>query len=149
MRATEVYRLLRSSSVGFVVVTTLEQDPFSEAEFFCNELHEFSMPLRGIVANRTLPDYLCDPAAASAALALSEDETISGWLSDELGHRVTNDAARRLGETFLVFHRLARRDAAQLDRLSRLTKRVPVARIPLMTEEVGDLEGLARVARYL
>src|SRR6202035_236958 len=41
-RARSVYRLLRSPQTGVVVVATLEQGPFSAAEFFCPKLREFT-----------------------------------------------------------------------------------------------------------
>ena len=147
-RAREVYRLLRSPAVGFVVVTTLDAGPFGEAEFFAAKLREFSMPLRAIVVNRVLPDALRQSAAAHAATTMQEDPRVAAWLGTELGMRVTPDAARAAGETFLLFHELAQRDARQLARLERLGD-VPVARIPLFTDEVSGLDGLVRVAGLL
>jgi len=47
-----------------------------------------------------------------------------------------------------MFGELARRDARQLSRLERLGE-VAVSRIPLFTDEVGELEGLVRIASLL
>ena len=147
-RARSVYRLLRSPKTGFVVVTTLEQGPFSEAEFFCSKLREFQMPLRAMVVNRVLPDVFRDPGGVAAATTLVEDPTIARWLSDELHLRVSADTARFIGTTFLDRHRLAQRETRQLAKLGRLGE-VPVVRVPLFSEEVSELEGLVRIAKVL
>jgi anion-transporting ArsA/GET3 family ATPase len=147
-RARDVYRLLRSPRVGFVVVTSLEPGAFEEAEFFATKLREYSMPLRAIVVNRMLPTSLRDTGAAAVAAALVDDPTATAWLSEELGFRVTADVARGIGSTFLTFNALALRDVRQLRGLHRMGD-VPVSAIPLFTEEVSQLEGLVRIARLL
>src|SRR5438128_3348306 len=119
-RARAVYRLLRSPSVGFVVVTTLEPGPFAEAEFFCTKLREFSMPLRALVVNRVLLDSMRDPGGEAAATALAENGSVAGWLTGELGIRVRADTAKAIGENHMMFAALARRNASQLQRLQRI-----------------------------
>src|SRR3981081_3906961 len=54
-RAAAVDRLLRSDGWGFVVVTPVEPQPFTEAEYFSERLREYRMPLRALVVNRVLP----------------------------------------------------------------------------------------------
>jgi len=147
-RAREVYRLLRSPVVGFVVVTTLEPGPFAEAEFFCTKLREFSMPLRAVVVNRMLPDALRDPSGKVAATTLTEDPRVAGWLSTELGQRISADTARALGDHFLMGNALAQRDWRQFSRLAHLGD-VAIARVPLFTDDVSQLEGLVRIAGLL
>ena len=100
-RARSVYRLLRSPQTGFVVVTTLEQGPFNEAEFFCTKLREFKMPLRAMVVNRVLPDVFRDTGGVAAATTLVEDPKVAAWLTDQLHTRVSADTARFIGRTFL------------------------------------------------
>jgi anion-transporting ArsA/GET3 family ATPase len=147
-RARSVYRLLRSPQTGFVVVTTLEQGPFSEAEFFCTKLREFKMPLRAMVVNRVLPDVFRDPGGVAAASTLVEDPKVAAWLSNELRLRVSADTARFVGRTFLTRSTLAQREVRQLARLGRIGD-VPIVRIPLFSEEVSELEGLVRIAKAL
>jgi anion-transporting ArsA/GET3 family ATPase len=143
-----VYRLLRSPKTGFVVVTTLEQGPFSEAEFFCTKLREFKMPLRAMVVNRVLPDVFNDAGGVAAATTLVEDPKAAAWLAGELHARVSAESARFIGATFLNRHTLALREARQLSKLSRFGE-VPMVRIPLFSDEVSELEGLVRIARAL
>jgi anion-transporting ArsA/GET3 family ATPase len=147
-RARDVYKLLRSSEVGFVVVTTLEPAAFGEAEFFCSRLREYRMPLRAVVANRTLPDSLRDRTALATACALADDDKLPGWLSQRIGHRVPPDALHAIGERWLRFHAIAERDARQLNRLERLGGGQAV-RIPLFSEDASALESLARIAALL
>lgn len=147
-RARSVYRLLRSPQTGFVVVTTLEQGPFGEAEFFCAKLREFKMPLRAVVVNRVLPDVFRETGGIAAATTLVEDPKVAAWLTDTLGTRVAPDVARFVGTTFLSRSTLAGREARQLAKLSRLGD-VPIVRMPLFSEEVSELEGLVRIAKVL
>jgi anion-transporting ArsA/GET3 family ATPase len=147
-RARDVYSLLRSSKVGFVVVTTLEPSPFGEAEYFTSRLREYRMPLRGVVVNRTLPDSLRDRAALATAQTLVEDERLPAWLGQRIGHRVPREALNAIGDRWLQFHAIAERDARQLTRLERLGGAEAV-RIPLFSEEVSELQGLARIAALL
>jgi len=147
-RARDVYALLRSPAVGFVVVSTLEPAAFGEAEFFCSRLREYGMPLRGVIANRTLPDSLRDPVALSTARALAEEPALPGWLGERLGHRVSPDALHAIGERWLQYHALAEREGRQLGRLERLGG-ADAVRIPLFSEDASELDGLARIAALL
>jgi anion-transporting ArsA/GET3 family ATPase len=145
-RASAVYKLLRSPECSFVVVTTLEPQPFAEAEFFSSKLREYRMPLSALVVNRVLPGVLLDPGATTAASLLSEsDPDALEALKDD---RLAADDARQLGDAFLLLHRLAERDERQVQRLSRFGK-VPVARLPLAEREVVDIEGLLQLTRGL
>jgi anion-transporting ArsA/GET3 family ATPase len=146
-RAAAVYRLLRSDECGFAVVTTLEPQPFAEAEYFSQRLREYRMPLRALIVNRVLPPALLDKGATAAATALAEGERKAiAALQD--GDRLGADAARRLGDAFLLLHRLAERDERQVHRLSAFG-RLPVSRLPLAEREVVDIEGLVQLSRVL
>ncbi len=147
-RARDVYKLLRSSRVGFIVVTTLEPSPFHEAEYFCARLREYRMPLRGVVVNRAWPDSLRGRTALATANALAEDDRLPGWLSQRLGHRVSSDALHGIGDGWLHLHAIAERDFRQLGRLERLGD-VEAVRIPLFSEDASELQGLARIAALL
>jgi anion-transporting ArsA/GET3 family ATPase len=147
-RAAEVYRLLRSRETGFLVVTTLEPEPFAEAEFFCARLRDYGMPLRAVAVNRVLPSALTDRAGVAAATTLVEDRGLPAWMAGELGEPVRPEVPRRLGEAHLTLHRLAERQERQLSRLGALG-RVSVVRLPLAEREVVDVDGLAQLARWL
>jgi len=147
-RAAAMYDLLRSPATAFTVVTTLDPQPFAEAEFLCARLRERSMPLRAVVVNRVLPRALLDPAGAVAATTLAEDPGVGAWLSAELGEPVAPAVPRRLGQAFLALHALAEGQEAQVARLGGLG-RVPVVRLPLADRDVSDLDSLGELARRL
>ena len=147
-RSRQVGRLMRSDAVGFVVITTLEQQAFTEAEFFASRLRASSMPLRAIIVNRVLPDVFEDESAQRFAVALTEEDALPPWLGRQLGERVSAATANHLGESFLAYNRLARRDAQQRARLARMG-RVPVATVPLHGETESEIQGLVRIASEL
>ncbi|GAC1343504.1 MAG: ArsA family ATPase [Candidatus Dormibacteria bacterium] len=147
-RAQAVYELLRSAQSGFVVVTTLEPAAFGEGEFFARTLRDYSMPLRGVVVNRILPEVLRDHDARDLAHRLIDDpEAVRRW-SRELGGGLSSAAARTMGEGHLALEERAARDAAQLGRLEKLAGAGAV-RVPLAESDVADLTGLAEIARRL
>jgi anion-transporting ArsA/GET3 family ATPase len=146
-RARAVSRLLRSSRVGFVVVTTLEPAAFAEAEHFVAKLEELSMPLRAVVVNRVLPGFLTDEAAIRAAEVLADHRGALA-LGRALDVAVDPVAAASLGRSHRLLAELAQREARQLTRLARLVD-VPAVQVPLITGPVSDLEGLVRVAAAL
>jgi anion-transporting ArsA/GET3 family ATPase len=147
-RARAVNRLLRSSRVGFVVVTTLESAAFAEAEHFATKLDELGMPLRAVVVNRVLPSLLTDEAAMRAADLLADDHRGARALSHVLGVPVDAAAAASLGRAYRLLAELAQRDGRQLARIGRFGD-VAAVQVPLITAPVTDLEGLVRVAAAL
>lgn len=147
-RARAVSRLLRSPGVGFVVVTTLEPSAFAEAEFFIRKLRQFSMTLRAVVVNRVLPDALLDDAALELADALAEDHRAAAELGRALDIAVDTASLTAAARSFTLLAELARRDHRQLPRLARASD-APSVLVPLIPEQVSDLEGLARIAALL
>src|SRR6185437_15818578 len=71
-RANRTYQLLRSGGTAFVVVAAPEPDALREASYFVERLSSESMPLAGLVVNRTHPALasLPGPKALAAAEAL-------------------------------------------------------------------------------
>ncbi len=147
-RARAVSRLLRSSRAGFVVVTTLEPAAFSEAEFFILKLRQFSMTLRAVVVNRVLPDYLLEDSALELAASLEESHRAAAELGRALDITVDPPSLAAAARSFTLLAELARRDHRQLPRLGRATD-APSVLVPLIPEQVTDLEGLSRIAALL
>ncbi len=147
-RARAVSKLLRSPRVGVVVVTTLEPAAFAEAEFFASKLRDYSMTVRAVVVNRVLPDYLSDDGPRRVAEALVENHGAAADLGRALGTSVDAASAAGISRAFTLLSELARRDARQLPRLSKMTT-APTVQLPLIPERVSDLEGLARMALML
>ena len=68
-RATATYELLRAPGTAFVVVATPEADAVREAAYFVDRLATESMPLAGLVLNRTHPVLADLPAARAETVA--------------------------------------------------------------------------------
>ena len=68
-RARKTYELLRSGGTSFVVVASPEPDALREASYFVERLASESMPLSGLVINRTHPVLAGLPAAKATAAA--------------------------------------------------------------------------------
>ncbi|MGH9060528.1 MAG: ArsA family ATPase, partial [Acidimicrobiales bacterium] len=124
-RASAVERLLRDHRTTFVVVSTLEAAPASEAEFFIEVLSDKKFHLGALVLNRVLPDYLLDDDAARAAKRLvSSAGELSG--TGGLAELVEADAAQlervltEVGENFCNFSVVAHREATERQELGRL-----------------------------
>src|SRR4029077_20876471 len=66
-RARAVSRTLEDRRTTFIVVSTLEEAPVREAEFFINALEERDFHLGALVLNKVLPAYFLDDSAAAVA----------------------------------------------------------------------------------
>ena len=134
-RTRRVAALLREPGTAFVIVTSPEQEPSREARFLAERLAQAGMPASELVINRV----------QSPALAGIDRDALERTLDRDLGPELAGRIARSAASIDL----LARRDAHSIEHLaSELDRRAPVL-VPLLTEEVQDLGGLARVADLL
>ncbi len=152
-RANAVEQLLHDRRTTFAVVTTLEAAPLHEAERFCSELVARKFHLGALVLNKTLPDYLLSPEGAAAATAFVDN---AGAISEAvigLDHPALEDPARvgrvlrTVGESFRNFAVVAMREAELRSELARVPD--VVVRVPNFEIDIGDVDGLAQIARHL
>ena len=151
-RADAVSALLREPSTTFVVVSTLEPAPLSEAEFFLNELERRKLSVGAMVLNRTLPPVFADAGAIASARQLAHERVGgadrsgagagAGAASGELAR-----ARKAVGETFLRFASIAGSQTSQELRLARHPD--VVLRVPLMDRPIVDLDALTGVVEHL
>ena len=144
-RAEAVTRTLSDRRTSFVVVSTLEDGPAREAEFFMDELGRRDLHLGALVLNKVLPEWLADDAACVGATTLVNDhDAISAQL-------VAGDAAlgeitqvsrvlREIGQSFLDYRVVATREREQAAELGRHAEMVVAA--PYLDHDVADLAGL-------
>jgi anion-transporting ArsA/GET3 family ATPase len=133
-RAAGVAGLLRDPTTAFVIASSPEDEPVAEAIAFAAELRAAEMPLAAVIVNRVhldRPDP-ADPAAVAAELR------------PLIGDRVARAVAANLAD----FQILARRDAANVERL-RAALDIEPALVPHLAGDVHDLPGLAAVAGHL
>ena len=128
-----VQALLRADSTRFLVVTAPYPGTVREAIGFRAELVTRGFPFAGFVCNRV---HDARPAASLDALAAA------------LGPHAPARLAEALATALADHNRMAARDADGLAALRQADAR-PVRVVPLMPEDVHDLEGLSRVGRAL
>ncbi|HEX2290684.1 MAG TPA: ArsA family ATPase [Pseudonocardiaceae bacterium] len=136
-RADATYKLLRAPGTAFVVIATPETDAVREAAYFVDRLATESMPLAGLLLNRTHP-VLADLPAAQA-------ETVAETL-EQGGKAPLAAAVLRLHADRVT---LARRERRLLARFRRAHPAVAVATAPALAADVHDLPGLREIGRLL
>ncbi|GAB2742986.1 ArsA family ATPase [Amycolatopsis magusensis] len=137
-RARKTAELLRSQGTAFLVVAAPEPDALREASYFVDRLSEESMPLAGLVANRTHPVLaeLTAPKALAAADSLERSEKTA-----PLAVAVLRLHADRVA--------LADRERRLLARFTKAHPGVPVAGVPALPSDVHDLDGLRDIGDRL
>jgi anion-transporting ArsA/GET3 family ATPase len=133
-RTRGVEALLRAPDTSFLVVTSPEPEPTSEAEYLLERLAGAGMHVGALVVNRVQRDGLHGHSVMQ----------VGDLLTPDLGHELAARVARNLGD----FDALAQRDAASVQRLATVGGADPVV-IPYLDGEVQDLLGLARLAEHL
>ncbi len=134
-RTREVEALLRAPETSFVIVTSPEPDPASEALFLAGRLREAGMSADGLVVNRAHLD----------GLGGHRPDEVVALLSGELDPQL----AERLAGNLADYDVLARRDRDSIEQLSSELDGTALVVVPQLDEDVQDLLGLGRVAEYL
>ncbi|MEV6607218.1 ArsA-related P-loop ATPase [Kutzneria sp. NPDC051319] len=136
-RAQKTYQLLRSPGTAFLVVAAPEPDALREASYFVERLATESMPLAGLVLNRTHPVLAKLPAGKALAAA---DELDRGGEAP-LAAAVLRVHADRVA--------VATREQRLLARFTKAHPSVAVTGVPALAEDVHDLAGLREIGRRL
>ncbi|GAB3000057.1 ArsA family ATPase [Amycolatopsis acidiphila] len=134
-RARKTAELLRSQGTAFLVVAAPEPDALREASYFVDRLSAESMPLSGMVANRTHPVL----AKLSATAASSAAERVES--SAPLATAVLRLHADRVA--------LGEREERLLARFTRAHPEVPIVRVPALPSDVHDVAGLRDIGDRL
>ena len=148
-RAKAVTRTLADSRTTFVVVSTLESAPVREAEYFIDALDERGLHLGAVVLNKVLPDWFLDKAATSAAKALcARSDELAASLPDDTGEpEQVGRVLREVGESFLNFQVVAKREAEIRAELSAAPE--VIAAVPYFDHDITDLAGLLDLGQQL
>jgi anion-transporting ArsA/GET3 family ATPase len=134
-RADAVLELLSADATAFVLVASPHRDTVREAAFFATKLAEAGIPVRGLVANRMHPDFGDGAEALGSLDALDDSAAGTAWA----------DHLRNLAEFRLV----AGQEAKHLMELQALVEPAPTVRVPFLSSDVHDLDGLAEIGRYV
>ncbi|GAA4658673.1 ArsA family ATPase [Gordonia humi] len=132
-RAERTYQLLKRPGTQFVVVAAPEADALREASFFVDRLSKDTMPLAGLVVNRTHPDLTSiSTPVAEAAIESVDDELTRGVLKVHVDRAAT-----------------AKRELHLLQRFTSSHPSVPMVGVPALPFEVADSDALRAVAEEI
>lgn len=135
-RASHVLGLLRSAETRYVVVASPRHDTIDEATFFVGKLAANGLGVAGVVVNRLQPVFGTTTAAeASAAAATARD--------------AGDDDVAALWENLALLHRQAEAESTTIAPLLDAVGAAPVARVPLQSSDVHDLDAIREIARSL
>ncbi|MDP9164935.1 MAG: ArsA family ATPase [Actinomycetota bacterium] len=134
-KADRTYELLKRPGTQFVVVSAAEPDALREASFFVDRLSSETMPLAGLILNRTHPT-LCDLNIDKAREAA--DQLAAGGEADALAAAVLRVHADRA--------QTAKREVRLLSRFTGANPHVAIVGVPSLPFDVSDLEALRAIA---
>lgn len=129
VRAERVNDLLASDAATFVLVASPRLDAIDDAIFFHDQLNARGMPFGGAVVNRF-------------------HDMREGGKAD-LESLLGADLAAKVEANFADYRVLAKRDRANLRRLTKRLDGEPVVVVPELDGDVHDLDGLAAMVRHL
>ena len=141
-RSKAVKRLVHGRRTTFIVVTTLEDMPLREAEFFIDALDERNFHLGALVLNKVLPSYFLDGDATRVAQLLCADAPQVAGAVESLVSKPDKVAPvlREVGESFLNFQVVAKREQEQRAELAKAPE--VVASVPYFETDIYDMGGL-------
>jgi anion-transporting ArsA/GET3 family ATPase len=151
-RARRVEDLLADPGTSFVLVVAPREDSIDESWFFARRLAEGSIAVGALVVNRLFSDFGPDQATAGGVppQQATDVQSPAPALPERFGASPPDPLAyeelRRNLEDFLV---VATREERYVAELAGEVAPAPVVRVPFLSEDVHDIEGLRVVARYL
>jgi anion-transporting ArsA/GET3 family ATPase len=131
-RAERVGKLLGDRDSVFLLVTSPQRDAIDESIFFRRRLRESRLPFGGAIVNRMHEGPEGD---------LDVEDDLTALLGDKLGGKVARN--------FEDHRRLAEHDRAQVARLERELRGEPLITVPLLDDDVHDLDGLDAINAHL
>lgn len=132
-RAGRVVELLTQDSTAFILVTAPRPDVVAEASYFAARLAEGGIAVRALVVNRVHPRFTDEAAGQLRRRADALDGT-------DMGGLLTNLAD---------FASMADTEQSHLDGLAARVAPAPVVRVPFLSSDVHDLDGLAEIGSWL
>jgi anion-transporting ArsA/GET3 family ATPase len=145
-RAARVERLLADDGTGFVVVAAPRRDSIDEAVFFADKLAGSGRTLDVLVVNRVHPDF--GPAIEEGPEPAATPHRLDGTGRDGTGRDGTA-GWRALTSNLADMAAVVARESAFLATVELAVGPAPVVRVPVLDDDVHDLDGLASVVRHL
>jgi anion-transporting ArsA/GET3 family ATPase len=139
-RANRVDELFAEPGTAFVLVVAPREDAIDEARLFAAYLREFEIPVRFLIVNRLHPRF--DAQSAAQTIAADGESSVTQG-------RGRAQAFANLKGNWEQLHALAEREENYVVALVAQLKPAPVARVPLLDEDVHDLVGVQAVSEHL
>jgi anion-transporting ArsA/GET3 family ATPase len=140
-RARRVEALLADPGTAFVLVTAPREDSIDEARFFARRLAESSISVSALVVNRLFPSF----AAGASAVELPGPALGEARAPDPLDALAYGELCGNLADFLAV----SEREERYVTELAQEVAPAPVVRVPFLSEDVHDLDGLEIVVRHL
>ena len=156
-RARNVEQLLHDSKTSFVVVTTLEDAPLSEAEFLVTALKERNFITSFAIANRVIPKELTSAALLEQAKffkRLRNNAEFTSELASTLASSEAEIDASLLSQTMATIANYAQATTQIIEHQTALTDRVAAfadnfASAPMLETDIADINGLIALGESL
>ena len=130
-RARRVQDLLTDPGTAFVVVAAPRRDAVAEAAYFADRLLESAGRVETLIVNRMFPDFGPPPALAGGPGA------------------ARGPGVAALLENMKDLSEVAGREEQHVTALASRLPDTPIVRVPFLSDDVHDLDGLARMAGWL
>ena len=131
-RAQHTLELLSDDATGFVLVASPRADTLDEARYFVDRVADAGLSIQAIVVNRVLP-----PVSTSA------DDAVA--LADELAGGPLSGPAQALADIAVA----RADDESRIAELEKMASEASVTRIPLLDDDVHDVDALRVIADHL
>ena len=151
-RARLVEDLLANPGTTFVLVVAPREDSIDEARFFTRRLAESSIAVSVLVVNRLFSNFGADqpttgrPSSVPRRDGKSRVQPPADARDSPPPDPRAYEELRRNLEEFLI---VANREERYVAELAGEVAPAPVVRVPFLSEDVHDIEGLRAVARHL
>jgi anion-transporting ArsA/GET3 family ATPase len=132
-RADAVLQLLSADETAFVLVASPRRDTIEEAQFFARRLGEAGISVRALIVNRMHPSFGDGLAEAAGERAATLEGTDLGGLYRNLAD----------------FQLVASREEHHLAGLATAVAPAPVVRVPFLSTDVHDIEGLTELGALM
>jgi len=132
-RADAVFHLLSDDDTAFVLVASPRRDTIEEATYFAERLAEADISVRALIVNRMHPRF-------GDGLAEATRERAATLAGTDLGGLYRNLAD---------FQLVASREDEHLAGLADAVAPAPVVRVPFLSTDVHDLDGLTELATHI
>lgn len=129
-RANAVYNLLHSNFCGFLLISSPSRVSIEDAQFFYEKIQEEKLPFVGFVVNRVHDfHHLNLESCKSVSLKADLKQKVLSIIKD--------------------YEKLSQRDAQSLDILEKKAKKKFFKKVPLLADEIHDIEGLNKMGELV